>query len=184
MGQASKQELHIEKFGENLSTFAVNRDDIKELLAAIPKDSNLNLSIIEYELQILKIISIGWALAFYMPESDKNKKPLCEIYWSYIREISQNISSLAGLTTGKQINYFDILKERLDKYVGTLQTNSDKASDTSSIIGLKFSELCNAEDDALVILTGTKIFTFTIGAVKEYLDAVEIKQSKEKNNEN
>ena len=184
MGQASKQELFIEKFGENLSTFAINRDDLKELIAAIPKDSELNLSTIEYELQILKIISVGWALAFYMPESDKNKKPLGEIYWSYISEISNNISNLTDLTSGKQIDYFNILKERLDQYVGVLQQSSGKTTGTSSIIGSMFSELCHAKNNAIAILTGTKMFTFTIGAVKEYLDAVEIKENMEKNNEN
>ncbi|MCK5097116.1 MAG: hypothetical protein KAR45_03395 [Desulfobacteraceae bacterium] len=184
MGQAKKQELSIEKFGENLSTFAINRDDLTELINAIPKESKLNLSIVEYELQILKIISIGWALAFYMPQSDINKKPLTEIYWTYIREISKNISNLTGVTTGQQIDYFDILKKRLDKYVGVLQGSPEKTTGTSTIIGSMFSELCNFKDNAAAILTGTKMFTYTVGAVKEYLDAVEIKDNKEINNEN
>ena len=184
MGQAKKQALYIQKFGENLSTFAINRDDIKELINAIPKTKNLNLTTIEYELQILKIISVGWAISFYMPQSDKNKKPLSGIYWTHIRDISQNISSLTGTTTGQQIDYFDILKERLDKYVAILQEAPEKASGTSSIIGANFAELCNSENDAAAVLTGTKMFTLTIGAVKEYLDAVEIKENKEINNEN
>ncbi len=184
MGQAKKQALYVQKFGENLSTFAINRDDLKELLNSIPNDNNLDLTIVEYELQILKIIGVGWAISFYMPQSDKNKKQLSEIYWTNIREISNNISTLTGTTTGQQINYFDILKERLDKYVTVLQKAPEEASGTSSIIGAVFAELCNCENDAAAVITGTKMFTYTIGAVKEYLDAVEIKDNKEINNEN
>ncbi len=184
MGQIRKQELTVEKFGENLSTFAVNRDDLKELMSLIPQNCNLNLTTIEYELQILKIISIGWAISFYMPHSDNNKKVLAQIFWSHIREISKNISNLTGVTTGKQIDYFEILKTRLDSYVGELQKNPDTNSGTSSIIGSVFAEICESENDAIAILTGTKMFTFTIGAVKEYLEAVEIKESKEECNEN
>ena len=184
MGQIKKQELSVEKFGENLSTFAINRDDLKELISSIPKGSGVNLTTIEYELQILKIISIGWAISYYMPTSDNNKKALSQIYWSHIREISKNLSNVTELTSGKQIDYFEILKKRLDKYVGVLQKNPNNPSGTSSVIGSVFAEICNLENNAITILTGIKMFTLTIGAVKEYLDAVEIKENKGKDNEN
>jgi hypothetical protein len=184
MGQVRKQELYVEKFGENLSTFAINRDDLKELISLIPRNCKNNIAIIEYELQILKIISIGWAISFYMPSFDNNKKQLSQIYWSNIREISKNISNLTGVTTGKQIDYFSILKNRLDKYVNVLQKSPHTKSGVSSIIGSVFAEVCNLENDAVTILTGTKMFTYTIGTIKEYLDAVVIKEKKETNNEN
>ena len=184
MGQVKKQSLYIEKFGENLSTFAINRDDLKELINAIPNDQKLNLTAIEYELQILKIISVGWAISFFMPQSDINKKALSEIYWTYIREISHNISNLTGVSTGEQIDYFEVLKKRLDIYVAVLQKKSEKTSETSAVIGSVFADLCNSPDCAAAVLTGTKMFTYTIGGVKEYLDAVEIKENKENNNEN
>ena len=88
------------------------------------------------------------------------------------------------VTSGKDIDYFNILKERLDKYVFVLQKNSEVQSGTSSIIGSTFAEICNADDNAVAILTGTKMFTLTLGSVKEYLDAVEIIKKKEENNEN
>lgn len=182
MGQVKKQELNIEKFGENLSVFAINRDDLKELIGLIPKNCDINLTTIEYELQLLKIISVGWAISFYMPQTDSNKKILSQIYWTHIREISKNISNLTSVTSGKQIDYFEILKMRLDKYVSVLQNNSDIKTDISSVIGSVFAQMCNVENDAIAILTGTKMFTLTIGAVKEYINAVKIK--KERNNEN
>ncbi len=183
MGQAEKQSLHVEKFGENLSLFAINRDDLKELINSIPKNNNLNLTTIEYELQILKIISVGWAISFYMPETDKNKKKISQVYWSYIRDISKNISNLTGVTTGQEIDYFEVLKQRLDLYVNVLQ-KAENSANISTIIGLNFAKLCNSPEDAMAILTGTKMFTFTIGGIKEYLDAVNIIENKEKHDEN
>ncbi len=184
MGQVKRQELYVEKFAANLSVFAINRDDLKELISLIPQNSDLNLTTIEYELQLLKIISVGWAISFYMPHADKNKKMLSQIYWSHIREISKNISNLTSVTSSKPIDYFEILKERLDKYVSVLQGNSNINTDVSSIIGSVFAEMCNIENDAIAILTGTKMFTLTLGAIKEYLDAVKIKVKKEEDNEN
>jgi hypothetical protein len=184
MGQANKQALYIEKFGENLATFAINRDDLKDMINGIPKGYALNLNAIEYELQILKIISVGWAISFYMAHSDINKKPLSELYWIHIREISKNISNLTEASTGKTVNYFEILKERLDSYVEILQEASNKTSETSTIIGATFSEFCKAGNDPVAVLTGTKMFTYTIGSVKEYLNSVEIKKKEDSQNEN
>lgn len=188
MAQTKKQELHIQKFGENLSTFAVNRDDLKELLHALPTYPEINLTTVEYELQILKIIIVGWSISFYMKESDPNKKHLSKVYWTCIREVSNNISELTGVTTGQQINYFEILNNRLDKYVSVLQKSPNQtlgaSSDTSAIIGATFAEICDLDNNAAIVLVGIKMFTFTLGAIKEYLDAVEIKQNKEKYNEN
>lgn len=184
MGQAHKQSLYVEKFGENLATFALNRDDLKGLIRTIPKSHCLNLNTIEYELQILKIISVGWAISFYMAQTDKNKKILSQFYWTHIREVSKNISKLTETTTGQKIDYFNILKDRLDTYVSVLQNVSEKKSNTSAIIGEFFSELCDAKNDPIAVLNGTKMFTLTIGAVKEYLDAVEIKKNQENPNEN
>jgi len=184
MGQAQKQTLYIEKFAENLATFAINRDDLKELLKPIPENSDLNLTTIEYELQILKIISVGWSISFYLPHSDENKKPLSELYWTYIREISKDISNLTGTTTGQQIDYFSILKQRLDNYISVLQQHSEASSGTSGIIGSVFADLCNVTDNPAAMLTGTKMFTYTIGSIKEYLGAVEIIKPSEADNEN
>ncbi len=181
MGQVKKQELYIEKLGENLAVFAINRDDLKELISTIPDNSDLNITTIEYELQILKIISVGWAISFYMPYSDINKKPLSKIFWTHISEISKNISNITQVTSGTQIDYFQILKKRLDKYVEVLQKNSGNNTGTSSIIGAVFAEICKFDNNAMVVLIGTKMFTLTIGAIKEYLGAVEIKVNKERN---
>ncbi len=174
MAQKKKESLSIEKMAGDLSSFAIDRRDLKELLAAIPADSRLNPTTVEYELQLLKILSIGWALSFFMPVTDKNKGPLTLAFWENIREISGNISTLTQTTTGKTVDYFEILKDRLSIYLGAMQKNPDTSQNPAVIIGPVFASVCQSENNPAAILTGTKMFTLTLGAVKEYLNAVEI----------
>jgi hypothetical protein len=172
MGQEHHETLTIDKLAQNLTTFAVDRTDLKTFLASVPEDNNLNLTTIEYELQILKILSVGWAISFYMPTENKNKKTLSEIFWERIREISKNISELTQTTTGQNIDYFEILKERLNTYLEIMQKNPDELQNPANIMGPAFASICKCEDDAITVLTGTKMFTLTLGSVKEYLEAI------------
>jgi len=174
MGQENHAPLTIEKLAQNLTAFAVDRTDLKALLAAVPEDNNLNLTTIEYELQILKILSVGWAISFYMPAEDKNKEILTQIFWECIREISKNISELTQTTTGQNIDYFEILKNRLNTYLEIMQKNPEESKNPANIMGPAFASLCKCKDDAMAVLTGTKMFTLTLGAIKEYLDAITI----------
>jgi uncharacterized linocin/CFP29 family protein len=127
---------------------------------------------VEYELGILKILSVGWGISFFMAASDKNKLPVTESFWEMVQEISKNISSLTQTTTGTQIDYFNILKERLDIYVKGMKKNNGQQSNPSSVMGPIFARICKTPDNAMAILTGTKMFTLTLGAVKEYINAV------------
>ncbi|CCK80646.1 hypothetical protein [Desulfobacula toluolica] len=169
-----KEILTIQKLAQNLATFAIDRTDLKELLAAIPENSRSNLTAIEYELQLLKILSVGWAISFFMPGNDKNKGPLTELFWGYIREISGNISTLTQTTTSQSIDYFEILKTRLNTYLKMMQDNPEEAQNPVNIMGPAFANACKCDNDPIAILTGTKMFTLTLGAVKEYLNAVKI----------
>lgn len=170
-----KQEtLTVQKLAQDLAGFAVDRTDLKELLATIPEDSTVNLTTIEYELQILKILSVGWAISFFMPASDKNKVPLTQIFWEFIKELSQNISTITKTTTGQDIDYFGIIKERLETYLSVMQKNPDPDQNPAALMGPTFAMACKSDNDAVAVLTGTKMFTLTLGAVKEYLNAVKI----------
>jgi len=169
-----KETLTVQKLAQDLAGFAVDRTDLKELLATIPKDSTVNLTTIEYELQILKILSVGWAISFFMPATDKNKAPLTQIFWEVVREISQKISTLTKTTTGQDIDYFGIIKERLEAYLAVMQNNPDPDQNPAALMGPAFAVTCKCENDAVAVLTGTKMFTLTLGAVKEYLNAVKI----------
>jgi hypothetical protein len=174
MGQQKNTPLTPQQLARNLATFAFDRTDVKELLATLKENHNLNLTAIEYELQILKILSVGWGISFFMLATDKNKPPLTQAFWDHIRETSNNISTLTNTTTGQSIDYFDILKQRLDTYLAIMQKNPDAAKNPANIMGPTFARACNIEDDSFAILIGTKMFTLTLGSVKEYLNMVKI----------
>lgn len=173
-----KQTLTIEELGKNLATFAIDRTDLKELLAKIPEDSTLNKTTIEYELQILKILSVGWAISFFMAVSDKNREALANEFWEDVREVSDNISKIAGTTSGADINYFEIIKERLNTYLKVMGNIQDETQNPASIMGPAFAVTCGHANDALTILIGTKMFTLTMGSIKEYLNSVTINNDK------
>jgi len=174
MKHQKKDNITVQNPGQDLATFAIDRTDVKEFLAAIPENGDVNLTTIEYELQILKILSVGLAISYFMPATDKKKGQVSQIFWECIRELSQNISTLAKTTTGQNIDYFETLKQRLDIYLATLQKNPENAQNPASMIGPAFANACDSKDNAFAILTGTKMFTLTLGAVKEYLEAIKI----------
>jgi len=174
MSKSEKDKITVEKMAKNLASFAIDRTDLKEFVSALPQDNKLELNTLEYELGILKILSVGWGIAFYMAVTDKTKTPLTESYWEMIREVSENISTLTQTTTGTRIDYFTILKERLDTYVKAMQENPDQATEPTAVMGPAFALACKAPDDPMAILIGTKMFTLTLGAVKEYLGSVSI----------
>lgn len=92
MGQTKIEPLSVEKFGENLAAFAINRDDLKMLLTTVPDSEKSRLTTIEYELQILKILSVGWGIAFYMKEGEKNSQ--LQQYFGKTFKRSQEISQI------------------------------------------------------------------------------------------
>lgn len=167
--------LTVEQVAENLSAFAIDRADIKSLLGTIPEGHPIGLNCLEYELAILKILSVGWGIAFFMPVTDANKIPLTQTFWEQIRQIANNVSTLTETTTGTRIDYFGILKERLDTFVVQMQENQTEDADPTGVMGPVFANACGAPDDPVVILAGTKMFALTLGSVKEYLAAVKIK---------
>jgi len=173
MEAQNKETLTVEKLAQNLADFAIDRTDLKELMSALPPGNDLNMTAVEYELGILKILSVGWSLSFFMAVTDKNKGPVTQYFWETLQEISQGISDLAHTTTGTQVDYFDILKERLAVYVKEMEENPE-ATNPALIMGPVFAGVCGSPDNAIAILTGTKMFTLTLGAVKEYLNAVQI----------
>ncbi len=170
MSNSEPKITHVETMSKDLSSFAIDRSDLKELMGSIPKQNHLNLTTIEYELSILKILSTGWGISFYMPATDPKKSLLSDTFWTAIRDISNQISTLAQTTSGHTIDYFNILKERLDSYVARMQEDQKSSADPAAIIGPSFADICGCPGNPIAILIGTKMFALTLGAVKEYLD--------------
>lgn len=160
----------IEKAGEDLLSFAIDREDVKWLMAQLPEEAEIKRGTVEYELQILKIVSVGWSISYYL-ENSSHKNQLLELYWNAVYELSQSISSTAGLMIDNDIDYFQILKDRLDMYVDAMAKKPD-ATEPAAVIGPEFARNCGDVDDIFTIMTGTKMFIATIGGVKEYLESI------------
>jgi len=116
MAKASNADTSLEKVSENLVNFSVDRDDLNRIMAMLPEDESVNRVTVEYEIPLLKIVSVGWAVAYFL-ENKPEKKVLLESFWQAIDEFSRSLSDVTNLTTGAEINYFHMIKERVDNYV-------------------------------------------------------------------
>jgi len=172
MEESTMQKSAVEQAGEDLLNFAVDREDVKTLLAALPDESDLERGKVEYELGILRIISVGWSISYFL-EHSPHKDRLAELYWKAVQEVSQSISSTAGLMIGKDIDYFQILKDRLNAYVEAMRQKPDALA-PAGVIGPEFARVCGNVNNVYAVLTGTKMFIAAMGSVKAYLEAMEL----------
>ena len=174
MTNTEKAEHTVAHAGEQLFQFAIDRGDMNAIIEALPLEVPDKRVALEYEIQLLRIISVGWAIAFFLADSDL-KSPLGHYFWDKIRDFSTTLSASASLTMGSDIDYFDILKKRLDLYVGALDT-AGQITEPAMAIGPAFAGVCGDPDDACAILAGSKMFSLTINAVRDYLDGTTTQQ--------
>lgn len=172
MDNTEKDKSLIEQAGEDLFNFAIDRADVNSLIAHLPQELQCRPATVEYELQILKIISVGWAVSFHL-ESSPYKDELAEVFWKAIHGFSGNLSETTGLMIGHDIDYFQILKDRLDMYVAAL-TEKPEAVEPASVIGPEFARACGNIDDIFTVMTGSRMFIATVGSVKEYLETIKL----------
>lgn len=158
----------VVRASEQLFQFAIDRGDMKIILDALPQEMPEKRMAIEYEIQLLRIVSVGWGIAFFLADSGM-KTPIIQKYWEHVRTFSATLSTSASLTVGSGIDFFDILKQRLDYYVGVMDA-AGQISEPAMAIGPAFAEVCGDAQDACATLAGSKMFSHTIHAVREYLD--------------
>ena len=162
----------LEKAGEDLFNFAVDREDIRQLMDQLSQSAEIDATTLEYELPLLKIITVGWSAAYLM-ENSPYKPELLEVYWNAVRTFCQNLSDTAGLVTGKDIDYFELVKQRFDAYLSAMDANPG-AGDPAAVIGPEFARICGNKDDVFAVLTGSRMFVGTVNCVREYLKAFSI----------
>ncbi len=162
----------IEQAGADLFNFAIDRADIKTLIAHLHEEAECKPATVEYELQILKIISVGWSVSFHLANSP-SKDELAEVFWKAIHGFSGNLSETTTLMTGHDIDYFQILKDRLDMYVAALTEKTD-AAEPAAVIGPEFARACGSIDDIFTVMTGSRMFIATVDSVKEYLETIKL----------
>ena len=172
MQQWENDKISLEQAGQSLFDFAVDREDVKTLVAHLPEESKCKPTAVEYELHLLKIVATGWSISFFM-ESNPWREQLAEIFWKLVHTFSADLSETTGLMTGHDIDYFQTLKDRLDVYVVALLAKPEM-SEPASVIGPEFARLCGNSDDVFTIMCGSRMFILTVAQVKDYLDSLRI----------
>ncbi len=169
---SAKTEAPLAEVGQNLFNYAIERDELKPILQSLPAESKIDPVAMEYEIQILKIVSVGWGIAYFSPDAAR-KEALAQAYWNIVQQFSGNISAMSSASAGKDIDYFNVLKDRLDIYVKALNVFSD-VDDPGPVIGHTYAKLCGDEEDMYVMIAGKRVFHLSLAAVKGYLESVEM----------
>lgn len=172
MASNQKRRLSVDQVTHTLLNFCVNREELKAVLGEIPMDAGIDRVSVEYELQVLKIVSVGWGL-LYLLENDPMKGALSETFWNGVQAFSGAISSLATNSIGKEVDYFGVVKARLATYVNALEHFPDVA-DPTAVVGPTFAMICGSDDHPEVIAAGRRVFSGSLAGVGHYLDSVEI----------
>jgi len=172
MTHSDNEQTEVEQAGENLFNFAVDREDIKALVELLPEETKCKPAAVEYELQLLKIITTGWSISFFLEEYSI-KDQLAETFWELIHEFSESLSDTTGLMTGHDIDYFQILKNRLDMYVAALTEKPDM-TEPAAVIGPEFAKVCGDADDVFTVMTGSRMFIISVARIKEYLESLKL----------
>ncbi len=165
MGENDKTELKMAC--DDLFNYAIDREDVMWLANRYSEKSDVETSNLEYELQILKIVGVGWNL-FYFLEKSSYRNLLSESYWDEIRNFARELSEGAGKLAEKNINYFGVLKERLDMYLAALTENSSEG-DATKTIAPAFAKQCGDKDDVFAFMAGAKMFRTVADRVRRYL---------------
>jgi len=162
----------VDQAAETLFNYAIERDELKQIVGLLPAGQEAHKVTVEYELQLLKIISVGWGVTFFMADHPR-QAALSEAFWHKIQSLAQGLSSAASASVGKDLDYFEIIKSRLALYVKALQHYSD-APDTAKVIGATFAKLCGDEDDSYILLAGKRTFASATASVQNYLEALQL----------
>jgi len=157
---------------EILVNFALDRNDILKLIKGKPENDGISPVTMEYELQLLKILTIGWGISYFF-ENTPLKNVVLESFWNRINELSKSISAALTPSLGNGFDYFSILKQRLDLYVKEIGKVSN-LSDPGIMVGPLFAKLCGDEFHDYLILSGKAAFHLSLGDVKKYLESVVI----------
>lgn len=164
-----KPHSKIDDIAELLFDYAIDRDDIKWSLGRLPESLSTRLHRIDYEMQLLKIITTGWSISVHLAD-DPQKEPLAQTFWNRILGFSKELSQTTELMTGCDVDYFELIKERLDDYVAVM-TGQEKGAEPAQFIGARFAELCETPDDLSVSLAGSRMFNTIVLRVGKFLES-------------
>jgi len=166
---SEKEKSPLQQAGEDLFNYAIDREDIKWLMNTLAVGDDVNRTTVDYELHNLKIISVGWSISYFMATGPA-KEPLQQIFWRSIQEFAKTLSETTGLMIGQDIDFFQVLKDRLDTYVKALEAQQ-RAPEPAAVIGPRFAQSCGHPEDLRLQMAGARLFLSVIDRVRQYLDA-------------
>lgn len=149
-----------------LFNYSIGRDDIKELTDGIPEESGPGVDTLLYELQILKIISTGVSINFLI-ENEDIKNRISKVYWEHIFEFSKSVTEATKNYSNVNVDYFEIIKKKLDLYLKELNENKG-ASEPAAVIGPCFAYQCGNREDTFTVMAGVKLFKSALIGIKNY----------------
>lgn len=163
----------IEKTCDELFRFAIDRGNLQGLMAGLADASDVFRATVEHELQILKIISVGWSLSYYLPDSPL-KTELTARFWQSLRDFSKDLTQTTKLLIQQDVDFFDAVKNRFDGYLVEMQKKVD-APEPAVVIGPEFARVCGDADNAHAVMAGARMFIGTVGEVKTYLENLKLR---------
>ncbi len=165
--QARQEEL--EQAMADLLDYAFDREDVKYLLARLPREAPVTPAKVEYELQILKIVTVGWSLSYHLHPALRPALP--EFFWQSVRRLAAGLSQTTGRIIGQPVDYFAVLKERFETYRAALAADPG-AAEPARVIGPEFARVCGRAEDLFAFMAGSKMFISATGRVEQYLRAL------------
>ena len=103
MTPPEEKQSPIKQAAEDLFNFAIEREDTKWLVERLPAEADVKSTTVAYELQILKIISVGWSISYFLEEWPE-KQQLVGTFWDAMRAFSQRLSTTTEMMTGQDID--------------------------------------------------------------------------------
>ncbi len=173
MKNTETEKSPVAQAAEDLFNFAIDRTDIKEVMLGLHEEADIKRNTVEYELPLLKIITVGWSISYFISHVPY-KNELSEIYWNSVREFGQGLTETTKLMTGADVDYFQVVKDRMNMYVDAMNANPD-AKEPAVIIGPEFAGACGNRDDVFTVMTGSRLFIATAGSVKSYLEEMKLR---------
>ncbi|MDY0131309.1 MAG: hypothetical protein RBR53_01445 [Desulforegulaceae bacterium] len=156
------------QIANSLFSYSVSRDDLKTLAKEIIENTDAEEQTLLYELQILKIITTGVSIN-YLIKSLEKKNEISKFYWEYILEFSKSVTEAAKSYSNVDIDYFKVIKDKLDYYLEKLSENKN-APEPASVIGPAFATQCSMEENVFTILGGAKLYKGVMAGLKAYYE--------------
>jgi len=167
MAHPAEGPIPAKQLVNRLLNIAVNQRETKADLLAAQNDEPVNWIAVEYEMQLLRIVAVGWALAYFAEEA-RGSEGLAEAYWEGVQTYCSAVSAMTRPVLGSGADYFGTVRQRLDHYVQVM-THFSNVTDPALVIGPAFAKLSGCEASEAVIGLGGRVFSRCLARAQRQL---------------